>query len=237
MNTVDHFRSRLLRASVGAVLLSLFASGCTTGRTFTVDAVARSTGSLQPHAYTLVDARPDSAADDASSFAAVARDVHTALSSKGMYAAPAKTSAAVVVEVDYGISAPIARVRMRTEPILVMATRASSLSLQRDGSGMVAAPVLQEVGTREVPYSVTTYEKFVRLTAREAQPEAGMPARQLWSVVVSNDDETSDLARCLHLMIAAAMDSIGTDNGKERQLVLTERDGRVRFLEKGLETS
>jgi hypothetical protein len=154
-----------------------------------------------------------------------------------MYAAPAKTSAAVVVEVDYGISAPIARVRMRTEPILVMAARASSLSLQRDGSGMVAAPVLQEVGTREVPYSVTTYEKFVRLTAREAQPEAGMPARQLWSVVVSNDDETSDLARCLHLMIAAAMDSIGTDNGKERQLVLTERDGRVRFLEKGLETS
>ncbi|HEX9781999.1 MAG TPA: hypothetical protein VGA56_04605 [Opitutaceae bacterium] len=225
-------RTSLCFSALGA--LAALSTGCATHYKYGVEAVNQAADGNAHLSYQLVDVRPGAKAGDPL-FSRASRDVQTALSSKGLYAAPAGTTPHLVIEVDFGISAPVVTHRIRKEPVFVMVPRASGLSASYGGdlrSGRMEPLYLE---SREIPYIVTTYEKFLRLTAREHGPSsAGSRGRQIWSVFVANQDKSDQLARHVRLMAAAAMDHIGRDLASERRVVLTMRDGRVVFVERGM---
>lgn len=187
--------------------------------------------------YQLVDARAGSRGDDPR-FAAVARDIQTALSSKGLYAAPPGTTPELVIEVDFGMSAPIVTERTRSEPVYVPMPATSSGGLRVGGGPEGAGGQLRYLGSVELPYTVTTYKKFLRLSAREhdAHAEFAQP-RQIWSVTVTNQDRSDHLPEYTRLMVAAAMDHIGKNHDEEQRVVMTRRDRRVTFVKEGLGSS
>lgn len=223
--------------SLAALIVAFAATGCSSQYRFAVDAVRQSPASLPRQSYRLVDARPASEPGDPA-FQQLAADVHTALSSKGLYEAPAGLTPDIVVEVDYGMSAPIHRQCSRTETVMAVMTPGWSSGLNRGFVPGTPGGPQQYLGTREVPYVETTYLKFLRLTARELAPDTGGAlGRQVWSLHVTNDDESKDLPHYAHLMVAAAMDYIDQDHAEVRRVVLTRKDRRVTFVERGLQSS
>jgi hypothetical protein len=222
---------------VALAAVGFLATGCATHYKFGVEAIKQSDALVPHQSFRLVDARPDSRPGDPR-FDHVARDVQTALSGKGLYPAPEGTTPQLIIEVDFGVSAPVVTEHIRREPVyLVM--NSSSLGGQRPGSGhMETGTQPRYVGDREVPYLTTTCHKYLRITAREPLSSAtNATPRQAWSVMVTNDDPSDNLAEYARLMVAAALDSIGSDTERVRQVVLTKRDDRVTFVEKGLGSS
>lgn len=224
--------SPLLRLAAVASL-AVLATGCASQHRFTVEAIKQTDTPLTRHSYQLVDTRPASERGDAR-WHQVARDVHTALSSRGLYAAPEGTTPELTIEVDYGISAPIVTRGTRSEPIYAVLPPQSSGGL-RVGGGIGGAGALPTyLGSREIPYTIRTYRKFLRLTARETGPRTvDSTPRQVWSVLVTNEDKSNDLRGYTRLMIAAAMDSIDENVAEELQIALTPKDARVAFVASG----
>ena len=218
----------------GLVSVAALAAGCATQYRYGVNAINQPTGVRPAFAYQLIDVRRD-AGGAGPAFARVAGDVRTALSSKGLFAAPAGTIPHLEIEVDFGISAPVIEHRIRTEPVVVFVPMASGLSSGQGSDLRGTRLQARSMGSRAVPYTITTYRKFLRLTAWEREPgeKATEGRRQIWSVHVSNQDRSNNLARHVRLMVAAAMDHIGSDLRTEKQVVLTMRDGRVVFVEQG----
>jgi hypothetical protein len=98
-----------------------------------------------------------------------------------------------------------------------------------------SAPRPRKIGEREVTTTVLLYTKFLRLSAREAGTSpAEPPGPPLWSVVVTNEDQSDDLVRYTRLMAAAAMDYIGEQSPHGQTILLSYADGRVRFIEQGM---
>ncbi len=223
--------------SLAAVVVMLATSGCSSQYRFAVDAVRETPTTLPRQSYRLVDARPAVAVDDPD-FERMAADVHTALSAKGLYEVPHGLVPDLVVEVDYGMSAPIQTRRFRTEPIHAVMSPGWSSGLNRNSIPGAPGAAQQYLGTRDVPYTEITYQKFLRLTARELVPDTGGAlGRQVWSLHVTNQDESNNLGEYARLMVAAAMDSIDQDHAQPRRVVLTRKDRRVSFVEHGLGSS
>lgn len=218
-------------------VLALGTAGCASRYAFDVEATKQATPP-QPHrSYRLVDARPDARPGDLR-FARVAQDVETALSSRGMYAAPEGTTPALIIAVDFGISDPVTTVGTRIEPFYMeLPASALGATLYRDaGGGRSVQP--HYLGEREVPFVIKTYRKFLRLTARTNGSETDEDtARQAWSVLVTNEDKSDDLRAYARLMVAAAMDHIGDNLPGQRHIVMTRRDGRVTFVAQGADAS
>jgi len=225
----------LRAAAIG--LLALFASGCASHYRFGVEAIKQSDTSIPHHSYRLVDARPDARPGDLR-FARVAQDVQTALASRGLYAAPEGTTPELIIEVDYGISAPVTTTGVRREPVYLELPGAAYGGMQSREFGGSRVTQPQYLGERDVPYVLKSYAKFLRLTARESEPAtADASPRQVWSVLVTNEDGSDDLRGYTRLMVAAAMDHIGENLPDERHVVMTRSDGRVTFVEEGAGSS
>lgn len=213
--------------------ITLAAAGCASQYQFAVEAIKQAGTALPQRSYRLVDARPEARPGDLR-FARVAQDVQAALSSRGMFAAPEHTTPELIIEVDFGISPPITKTGRRREPFFMElpASAMGNMQSREVGGTRVAQP--QYMGEREVPYVVTTYRKFFRLTARESESAvAGASPRQVWSVLVTNEDSSDDLRGYTRLMVAAAMDHIGKDLPQGQHVVMTRQDGRVAFVAQG----
>ena len=212
------------------LVLAVATSGCATHYQFDIESIRQSNPAVPQLSYRLVDARPDSRTGDAL-FERVAGDVRTALSSRGLYAAPAGTTPHLIIEVDYGISAPVVKRGVRQEPVYLEMPGSiyGGTSSRESGRTRVTQPHL--LGMADVPFEITTYQKFLRLTARENEPVTdGATPRQVWSVLVTNEDGSDKLPVYTRLMVAAAMDHIGADVPDERRVVLT-REGRMDEME------
>jgi len=101
---------------------------------------------------------------------------------------------------------------------------------------MVEDPPRQELaGFEDRIVTVTVYEKYIRITAREASGgEGDRPPREIWSVYVKNDDENDNLREYVPLMVSAAMDSVDENGSTAKDVVLNDSDERVTFVKKGL---
>jgi hypothetical protein len=168
-------------------------------------------------------------------FARAAADIRTALSSKGLFEAPAGVAPQFEVEIDFGLEGPVQKTLTHTEPVYVSASSAPRSPGSRGADDFGSAGLPRKIGERTVTTTVTVHRKFLRLTARAVRArDDDQPRPVLWSVVVTNEDESDDLVRYIRLMAAAAMDVIDKDTGAERRVVLTNHDGRVAFVAQGM---
>ncbi|HEX9783968.1 MAG TPA: RNA polymerase sigma factor [Opitutaceae bacterium] len=187
-----------------AALVGLL-SGCATYQ-FKVDAI-KAPDSPFGVSYRLHSAHPGITEDDAR-FLEAAEYVKTALSSKGMFEAPAGVTPDMTVEIDFGIDSE--RTEQRIEP----------------GNAHLLANAL---------INVVIYEKYVRITARENPQQTGdYGSRELWSVYVTNENEDDDLREYLPLLVSAAMDAIDSDSKGRKLIDLGPNDARVVFVKSGM---
>ncbi|WP_442887954.1 hypothetical protein [Congregicoccus parvus] len=218
MSGVPVTSSRFFFVPFASIALAIAFAGCATSTTRTipparmhVEAIRNDAAPLDRYAYVLVDGMPPGS-DEATFFAEAAAHVRTALSAKGLFEAPEGTRPDMVIEIDFGMEAPMIAV-------------GDSYNIGWTGDNRTALRVGEII-----------YDKYFRITARETQAEAGnRPPRELWSIYVVNTDYESNLPRYILLMVSAAMDMIGDHSATRRTVVLTIKDERVIFVGRGME--
>jgi hypothetical protein len=229
----------LLRAAraIGPVLLvAVWCSGCVAPdqRLFSVAAQADSTLNARPASFVI---ESGNAAVPASSpqFDKVVACVRAALESRGMFEAPSGVSPHQVVFIDYVLGPPTVetRVRQTQVPVEIPCHTAEVIKIVTNADGsesqvkeQATVPASTEWANVDVPYTVTVYTKTLQLTAMDAATRRTI----LWEVSVENTDEDNDLDALLPLLVAAAMDAIGTDQSAPALVLLGPGDERVRFV-------
>lgn len=239
--------SRLPALHALLALVGCFAfAGCSSTYRFKVDAVKNPEIVEEKHSYRVVSGNPEMNAEDLR-FKEAEGYVKTALSSKGMYEAPEGTQAEVVVEVDFGMEEPRTETREYQEPIYAefrgppqvvsVPVKDPKTGAVRTVNMIVEGPIRRElIGFQTRVVTVTVYEKYIRITAREAESSEGdRPPREIWSVYVKNEDENDDLREYIPLMVSAAMDSMDENSSSAKEVVLSDKDERVTFVKQGLE--
>lgn len=228
---------------MGFAIVALF-SGCATTYNFKVDAI--SNPNVEPGvSYRVVNRNPEGGVDDLRSQEA-AEWVKTALSGKGLYEAASDEDADMIVEIEYGIEEPRTKVSKISTPIYVEvpgAVRFVQMPVKdKDGNVKMVTVAVRDPSTREYAgerESVvvqTVYEKYMRITARENNPEENgdNPGEQVWSVYVTNEDERDDLRQYLPVMASAAIDFIGENSETQQTVKLKDTDDVVTFVKAGL---
>lgn len=233
------------RAAVLA-LLAVCLGGCTTTYVVQIDAISQPGGAPAPaQSYEIRSSNPKIDPDNLR-YKEVATYVKTALSGKGMYEAPAKTKADVVIDIDYGMDSP--RVKYETESYPVYAQVGGGVSYVQvpayDKSGkiigyqtvaMYEPPRTELIGYEEQLKPVIVYEKYLKLSAREnKEATEGRPPAEVWSVNVSAEDESKDIRKYMPILASATADYIGTNTQEQKPVKIKEDDEVVGFIKKGL---
>ncbi len=234
--------ARALLVLGGCALLA----GCGSTYRFKVDAVKNPEVVEEKHSYRIASGNPEMDSEDLR-FKEAEGYVKTALSSKGMYEAPPGTQADMVVEVDFGMEEPRTETREFEEPVyaefrgppqvMTVPVKDPKTGAVRMVRMIVDGPIRRElIGFQKRVVTVTVYEKYIRITAREAQSSDGdRPPREIWSVYVKNEDENDDLRKYVPLMVSAAMDSMDENSSSAKEVVLKDKDERVTFVKQGLD--
>jgi hypothetical protein len=233
----------------GAALALLFSAGCSTSSTYKVkvDAITKPvpTGA---QSYKLKSKDPRLGEENLR-YREAAEFVRTALSGKGLYEAPSEDNADMIVELDYGMDAPRAKMERVSVPVYAQVgggVRYDSVPVT-DSRGNTSfrtvavyePPRNELVGYDDVPRMVTIYEKYLKITARENAPASeGRPPAELWSIHASAEDESKDLRKYLPIMASATVDYIGQDSSSQKTVKVRADSPGVGFIRKGMsETS
>jgi hypothetical protein len=221
-------RTQRTKVGVAFVVLALLAvaAGCTS-YTVKVDSLARENAE-QPISYR-VQNKKSPAGEQGPLAEEAAAHVRTALSSRGFYEAPPNAKADLVVEIDHGIGPPVRRSRTVEVPEF---SKAPGRIVERDG---IVESVGRAVTFKHTTVTTTTYEKYLRLTARENPVESnGRPPNEIWTVEVTSTGESRDLPKYLPVLAAASIDYIGRDSHGEKTIKLKDSDADVLFVKKGM---
>lgn len=172
--------------------------------------------------------------------------VKTALSGKGMYEAADAESADMIVDIDYGIEPPRVRYERSSRPVFAQVGGGVSYQTVIVGTDSKGNPIYQTIsiyepprteiiGYEEVVIPVVIYEKYLTIVARENKPGVeGKPSEDIWSVKVSNEDESKDLRKYLPVLASASIDYIGKNSDSQRTVKIREDDETVAFVKKGM---
>lgn len=231
--------------SVGAAALALWLFGCNTGTQVKVDALSKPNAE-NSIAYLIKSSNPE-LDPDSLRYKEAEKFVKTALSGKGLYEAPKPEMADMVVNIDYGISPPKISQEVRTEPIYLtvpgaVSTQIVQVGVDKAGNPIYRSVTVQEpsrteyVGDREYMETVVTYEKYLRLSARENKPSVeGQPPSEVWTVDVTTEGENRDLRKALPVLAAATIEYVGKDSHGEKTIKLKDtKDGAIAFVKKGM---
>lgn len=235
---------RWLLPLTGAALLGLASAGCSTSTyRVKVDAITKP---IEANAlsYTLKSKDPRLGEENLR-YREAAEFVRTALSGKGLYEAPAEEDADMIIELEYGMDAPRTKMERVSVPVYAQVgggVRYDSIPVT-DSRGNTSfrtiavydAPRTELMGYDNVPRTVTIYEKYLRITARENEPAAeGRPPAELWSIHASAEDESDDLRKYLPIMASATVDYIG-EGTSSQEVVKVRADGpAVDFIRRGM---
>ena len=228
-------------ACLGTMLL--FTAGCSSTYSFKVDAISNPE-SEGHESFKIVSSDPNLRVGDLE-FKELSDYVKTALSGKGLYEAPDAASADMVIDLSYGMGEPMVDFKSHTAPVIakipgtyrrvavpVKTTSGGTVMMSRQ----VYVPGRREIidmEERMVP--VTTYEKFLRLTARDSEEEdASEGSVQVWSIYVKNKDESDDLRKYLPLMAAAAIPYVGENTDSHQEIRMKGSDSDVSFVKAGM---
>lgn len=236
---------RSARSSLVAALASgLFLSGCASSTIVKVDSLAKPNAEASI-SYEIKNKNP-LVADDSLRYKEAAGFVKTALSGKGMYEAPPGVKPDMVVDLDYGLSPPIARRETVSEPVYIQIPGQVRVERVQTGTDARGQPIYQTItiqeppttefaGFREYQVTVTVYEKFLKLSAKENKEQVeGRPASEIWTVDVTSEGESRDLRKNLPVLVAASIDYIGKDSQGQKTIRIKDSDKDVAFVKKGM---
>lgn len=214
----------------------LLLSGCASTSRFSVDATRNGEANAAVRtSYRIVSTNPELSDDDAR-VATALNSVKTALSSKGWFEAPSGAAADMTIEVDFGMGPPVTHVVREVNLAVQIPAYAVPAARPRTSPAPDWYRTFNSDGYLVTVTRTTLREKFLRVTAREnvAGSDVHVPERELWSVYVTNDDASNELESKLPMLVAAAMDSFGTNATNAHEVALSARDARVAFVERGL---
>jgi len=210
----------LLGTGFLTIVAAFSLEGCSSFTEVKVDALAKP-GAERVIAYRIETNNPD-LDEDSLSYKEAKRVVTTALSGKGLYEAPNAKMADMVVSLDYGIGPPKLTTEKRSATTYTGGTNDIDPKLSADTDYSV---------------NVITYEKHLRLSARENNPSTeGQPAAQIWTVDVSTDGENRDMRKALPVLAAATIEFVGVDTQGEKIIKLKDKDknGAIAFVKQGM---
>ncbi len=223
---------------------ALLFGGCASSYEVKVDSLAKPKAE-QVVSYEIKNSNP-LIADDSLRYKEASDYVKTALSGKGLYEAPAKVKPDIVVDLDYGIKPPESRQEMISEPVYITIPGQIRTERVQVGTDAQGRPIYQTItvqdppttefaGFREYPITVTVYEKYIRLTARENAPaQEGRPQQEIWTVDVTSEGQSRDLRKHLPVLVAASIDFIGKDSQGQKTIKIKDTDKDVGFIKKGM---
>lgn len=220
-----------------AVVLLL--GGCATTHQVQVSALAHPQLAAATRTYVLAGGNATGRPDGDLQFQEVLGHLRPVLSAAGFRETDRPAEAATLnLFVDFGVGDPVARTYTFSTPIYAefgggYSTRTTTT---KDASGKsvtttesVRVPGRYErVGTDVTVNTITTYRKYLRLSAR--LHEAGVPpekGREVWTVTAIVDDQQSDLRAALPLLTAAVAPHLGRDTQRAVWEKFRETDGRL----------
>ncbi|MDQ8203269.1 hypothetical protein [Pelagicoccus sp. SDUM812003] len=240
-------KAKIFCRAVAGLALALFLHGCSTTYEMQVDAI-KNPVPVAPDAdsYVIVPRDPSVDTNDLR-YKETVNWIKTALSAKGMYEALDPLEADMVIEVDYGMEAPRQEVTVVEEPVYRTRREPGTYvtrSVRDPETGKVQTiriyvpgrAVSELIGYQERAITRIVNEKYLVLTAKENTLGEGgdKAAQELWSVTVTNEDESNDLREYLPIMASAATDYIGEDTQDGKTVRLKSDDEVVAFVKKGL---
>lgn len=241
-----HSRKRRFAACALAALATgaLLLTGCGTTHVVKVDSLAKPKAE-NAISYEIRNKNP-MVTEDSLRYKEAASLVKTALSGKGMYEAPPNTKADVVVDLDYGIGPPQMRKETVSEPVYITVPGQIRTERVQVGTDSQGRPIYQTVtiqdppstefaGFREYIVTVTVYEKYLKLSARENKeaPE-GRPQQEVWTVDVTSEGESRDIRKNLPVLVAASIDYIGKDSQGQKTIKIKDSSSDIAFVKKGM---
>jgi hypothetical protein len=226
-------------------MLTLLATACSTSPTYKVkvDAISKPVPA-QTQSYKLKSKDPRLGEENLR-YREAADFVRTALSGKGLYEAPSEDRADMIVELDYGMEAPRSKIERVNVPIYAQVgggVRYDSVPVT-DARGNVSyrtvavydPPRSELIGYDDMPRTVTIYEKYLKITARENKAaNEGRPPAELWSIHASAEDESKDLRKYLPIIASATVDYIGQDSSSQKVVKVRANGADVNFIRKGM---
>ena len=235
---------RVLVPSAAVTWMAL-AAGCSTSSTYQVkvDAITKPAPS-GAQSYKLKSKDPRLGEENLR-YHEAADFVRTALSGKGLYEAPSEDRADMIVELDYGMEAPRSKIERVSTPVYAQVgggVRYDSVPVT-DGKGNTSyrtvavyePPRSELIGYDDMPRTVTIYEKYLKITARENKAASeGRPPNEIWSIHASAEDESKDLRKYLPIMASATVDYIGQDSSTQKVVKVRADGPGVDFIRKGM---
>lgn len=228
----------LIRVSFGRVLVAAVAltlAGCAS--TISVTSDPRAAAAAEGYrSYSMPSANPR-IAQDAPRYPEAVKSVKTGLAAKGMREATDPQRADLVVSLDYGVGPAQRRQDTILEPVFVTVPGAVETIEVADGMDSKGNPIYrretrrdppttQLTGFRDRPISYVVYEKYARVTARDNKPAAsGGPPEVVWTIEATCEGDSRNLRKDLPLMVAAIIETIGTDTRGSKSVRL--KDGRL----------
>ncbi|MFM1746635.1 MAG: hypothetical protein RLZZ188_301 [Verrucomicrobiota bacterium] len=226
------------------MLSAALLAGCTTTYELKVDSIAKPRAA-DAISYEVRNKNP-LVADDSLRFKEAAGFVKTALSGRGMYEAPPNTKADMIIDVDYGVSPPKVKQEMVSEPVYVTVPgqiRTERIQVGTDSQGrpiyqtvtVQDPPTTQFAGFREYMVTLTVYEKYLKMSAREnKEATEGKPAPEIWTVDISSEGESRDVRKHLPILVAASIDYVGKDSQGQKTIRLKDNASDIAFVKKGM---
>ena len=242
----DSFPRRLRQAAPRVLALAglMALAGCVSSTEVKIDSLAKPNAE-NAISYELKNKNPK-VTEDSLRYQEAANLVKTALSGKGMYEAPPNVKPDLVVDLDYGIGPPESRRETVSEPVYITIPgqiRTERVQVGTDASGrpiyqtitVQDPPTTEFAGFREYQITVTVYEKYLKLTARENAPQVeGRPPTEVWTVDVTSEGQSRDLRKNLPALVAASIDYIGKDSEGQKTIRIKDNNQDIAFVKKGM---
>ena len=221
-------------AAVLGVLLASIAGGCASYE-IKVDAIKRPGRTDENLISFNIQNRNPAIEGDSLRHKELAGHIRTALSGHGWWEAPNANSAAMIVEVAYGIEPP----RMVYDRVAVPVFEPDAEKASRTSSGTRLGPTVPNgkelVGFEHEYFPVVVREKHLSVTCRENKVVSdGRPPEEIWRVSVSIEDESKDLRGYLPILASAVMEQIGRNTSGVVAASMGRNDDAIGFIRKGL---
>lgn len=234
-------------APLGAMCLAswvLLLGGCATTHVLKVDSLAKPTAE-NSISYEIKNKNP-LVADDSLRYKEAASMVKTALSGRGMYEAPPNTKADMIVDLDYGVGPPQMRKETVSEPVYITIPGQIRTERVQVGTDSQGRPIYQTItvqdppttefaGFREYIVTITVYEKYLKLSARENKEAVeGRPTQEIWTVDITSEGESRDIRKHLPILVAASIDYVGKDSQGQKTIRIKDNASDIAFVKKGM---
>jgi hypothetical protein len=229
---------------LGLACTALFFAGCATTHEVKVDSLAKPNAEAAI-SYEIRNKNP-AVADDSLRYKEAANLVKTALSGKGLYEAPPNTKPDLVVDLDYGIGPPQQKRETVSEPVYITVPGQIRTERVQVGTDSQGRPIYQTItvqdppstefaGFREYMVTITVYEKYLKLSARENKEAVeGRPPNEVWTVDVTSEGESRDIRKNLPVLVAASIDYIGRDSHGQKTIKIKDTNSDIAFVKKGM---